>query len=71
MSELCAYHPCKCLAPADELFCSDICAMLGARLVNEVHVSSDLPLEPDHEVIPRCACGHDGCGDGAVSGGIH
>ena len=71
MPELCAYKPCKCFVPADELFCGDVCAMLGANLVNEVRVSSGLPLAPDHQVVPRCACGHEGCGDTAVSDGIH
>jgi len=52
MPELCAYSPCKCLAPPDELFCSDICAMLGARLVNEVRVSSAVPLKPDSQIVP-------------------
>jgi len=57
--------------PEGEMFCSDICAMLGAALVNQVAVSSPLPLKPDGEIVPRCACGHDGCGDNLVSGEIH
>jgi hypothetical protein len=53
------------------MFCSDVCAMLGATLVNHVAVSSRVPLKPDGSVVPRCACGHDGCGDNLVSGDIH
>lgn len=45
--------------------------MLGASLVNRVEVSISLPLEPDDRVVPRCACGHSGCGDSQVSGGIN
>ncbi len=70
MRELCAYSPCKCHAESDELFCGEVCAMLGAGLVTTVSVSSELPLKSD-AVAPRCACGHDGCGDGAVSAEIH
>jgi len=66
-----AYRPCKCLVTTDEIFCSDICAMLGAQLVSQVNVSSAVPLKPDHEVVPRCACGHEGCGDSLVSGEIN
>jgi hypothetical protein len=29
--ELCAYAPCKCSVDADEMFCGDVCAMLGAH----------------------------------------
>jgi hypothetical protein len=68
---LCAYSPCKCTARAGETFCSDICAMLGAKLVNQVHVSSAVPLTPDDEVVPRCVCGHAGCGDSLRSGWIN
>lgn len=71
MRNLCAYDPCKCLVPADEVFCSEICAMLGAKLVNQVEVSSSAQLKPDHQVVPRCACGHVGCGDSLVSGHIN
>lgn len=70
MSDLCAYSPCKCLVAADDIYCSDICAMLGAQLVSRVKVSSVVPLKPDNGVIPRCACGHDGCGDSLVSGQV-
>jgi hypothetical protein len=28
--ELCVYKPCKCSVHADEIFCGDVCAMLGA-----------------------------------------
>jgi hypothetical protein len=27
MPDLCTYVPCQCLIAADEIFCSDICAM--------------------------------------------
>jgi hypothetical protein len=39
MADLCAYPPCKCLAPDDEIFCGEACAMLGAGLVNQVRTS--------------------------------
>ena len=68
---LCAYAPCQCRVPDGEMFCSDICAMLGAALVNQVAVSSSVPLKPEAEIVPGCACGHDGCGDNLVSGEIH
>jgi len=68
---LCAYAPCKCRVPDGEIFCGDICAMLGAALVNKVTVSSSMPLKPAAEIVPRCACGHDGCGDNLVSDEIH
>ena len=71
ISELCAYVPCKCRVSDGEMFCSEICAMLGAKLVTRVTVSSSLPLKPDAQVVPRCACGHDGCGDNLVSGDLH
>ena len=71
MADLCAYPPCKCLTPAGEMFCGDICAMLGASLVNKVAVTAAVPLQPDDEVIARCACGHDGCGDSLVSGQVN
>ena len=67
MPELCAYGPCQCRVAADEMFCGDVCAMLGASLVRSVSVSSALPLKSDDEVVPRCACGHNGCGDIHVS----
>src|SRR5687768_756196 len=35
MPDPCAYPPCQCLAPNDEIFCGDTCAMLGAGLVNQ------------------------------------
>ena len=71
MTNLCAYDPCKCLIAADEIFCGDICAMLGAGLVNQVGTATAVPLKPDQEVVPRCACGHAGCGDSQISGAIH
>ena len=71
MPELCAYKPCKCLVETEEIFCSEVCAMLGASLVNRVEVSTSLPLEPDERVVARCACGHSGCGDSQVSGRIN
>jgi len=71
MPELCAYKPCKCLVEIDEVFCGEVCAMLGASLVNRVEVSTSLPLEPDDQFVARCACGHDGCGDSQVSGQIN
>jgi hypothetical protein len=71
MSNLCAYKPCKCVAADDEIFCSDICSMLGAQLVGKVKVSSELPLVADHRIVPRCACGHDGCGDSLVSARVN
>jgi hypothetical protein len=71
MPDLCPYPPCKCLVPTGELFCGEICAMLGAGLVNQVATSSAVPLKPDQEVVPRCACGHPGCGDSQVSGDVH
>lgn len=71
MPELCAYPPCKCLAPDDEGYCGEICAMLGAGLVNRVGASTAVPLKPDQDVVVRCACGHPGCGDSLVSGDIH
>ena len=71
MPELCAHKPCKCLVETDEIFCSEVCAMLGASLVNRVDVSTSLPLEPDDRVVARCACGHSGCGDSQVSARIN
>ncbi len=71
MLSLCAYKPCKCLVPAAEEFCGDICSMLGAQLVNRVKVSSELPLKRDDQVVPRCACGHTCCGDGLISGQVN
>lgn len=70
MSDLCAYEPCKCFVPADELFYSDICAILGAKAVNRVSVSPDVPLKRDDKVVPRCVCGHSSCGD-SLSGRIN
>ena len=70
-TELCAYRPCKCLVPADEIFCGEICAMLGASLVRHVEVRTAVPLKEGDEVVPRCACGHGSCGDGLVSGDVH
>jgi len=69
--QLCGYAPCKCSVEDGELFCGDVCAMLGAGLVNQVAVSSAMRFKPDDQVVPRCACGHDGCGDSLVSGEIH
>jgi hypothetical protein len=71
MSKLCVYGPCKCLVPDDEQFCGDVCAMLGAGLVNRVSVSSTLRVKEDAGVTPRCACGHDGCGDSLVSDSLN
>ena len=71
MPDLCAYPPCKCLVPDDERFCGETCAMLGAGLVNQVGAITAVPLKSDDEVVPRCACGHPGCGDGLVSAAIH
>jgi hypothetical protein len=71
MADLCAYPPCKCLAPDDETFCSEVCAMLGAGLVNRVDASTAIPLKPDDDVVVRCACGHSGCGDSLVSGSVN
>jgi hypothetical protein len=45
--------------------------MLGAKLVNRINVSSAVPLKPDDQVVPRCVCGHVGCGDSRVSGQIN
>jgi hypothetical protein len=67
MRELCAYGPCKCLVDGTEIFCGDVCAMLGASLVRNVQVVTAVPLKSDDEVVPRCACGHVGCGDNLVS----
>jgi hypothetical protein len=55
----------------DETFCSDICAMLGAKLIDQVRVSSSGTIRLDDEVVPRCVCGHAGCGDSLVSGHIN
>ena len=71
MSELCAYPPCKCLAPDRESFCSEVCAMLGAGLVGQVRASTAVPLKRDDEVVVRCACGHSGCGDSLVTGAVN
>jgi len=71
MPDLCAYAPCKCFAPDDEIFCSEACAMLGAGLVNRVNTSTAVPLNPDEDVVVRCACGHPGCGDSLVSDSIN
>jgi hypothetical protein len=43
MPELCAYEPCKCSVDADEMFCGDVCAMLGASLV-----PNSPPNDDDH-----------------------
>ena len=71
MPELCAYAPCKCFAPVGEIFCSEVCAMLGAGLVNRVSTSTAVPLSSDDDVVVRCACGHTGCGDSLVSESIN
>ncbi len=71
MPDLCAYRPCRCMVETNEIFCSDVCAMLGAGLVNAVKISSTLPLAPDARVTPRCACAHEGCGDSLISGSIN
>jgi hypothetical protein len=41
--------------------------MLDAGLVNRVATSFAVPLKPDQDVVPRCACGHPGCGDSQVA----
>ena len=71
MPELCAYPPCKCVAPDNEMFCGEVCAMLGAGLVTRVRAETAVPLKADDGVVPRCACGHDGCGDSLVSGQVN
>ena len=71
MPELCAYGPCKCSVADGEMFCGEICLMLGAHLVRHVDVVSAVPLKDDADVVPRCACGHEGCGDSVVSGRIN
>lgn len=71
MPELCAHKPCKCLVAEGEMFCGDVCAMLGAQTINQVRVSTRLPLQPDARVVPRCACGHSGCGDSLVTDGVN
>ena len=71
MSELCAYKPCKCLVTGGEMFCGEVCAMLGAQAVNQVKVTTGLPLQPDQLVVPRCACGHTGCGDSQVTNQVN
>ena len=68
MPNLCAISPA---IEDGELFCGEVCAMLGASVVNEAKVSARVPLEPDAPVVPRCACGHTGCGDSQVSGQIN
>jgi hypothetical protein len=67
MPDLCAYPPCKCLVAEDDIFCGDVCAMLAGGSVNHVRASTAVPLKSDDAVVPRCACGHEGCGDGLVS----
>ncbi len=71
MSNLCAYTPGKCIVPAAEAFCGDICSMLGAQLVNRVKMSSELPLKRDAQVVPSWACGHEFCGDSLISGHVN
>lgn len=71
MPELCAYGPCKCIVPDGEMFCGEICVMLGAQLVRNVTVVSAVPLKDEGDIVPRCPCGHDGCGDSLVSGRIN
>ena len=71
LPQLCAYAPCKCSVQDGELFCGEVCAMLGASLVNRVGISSAVPLKPEEQIVPRCACGHDGCGDSLVSAEVH
>lgn len=63
MPERCAHPPCKCLASSDDVYCSDICAMLGGKLVDRVKVSSDVALKPDDQVEVRCPCGHTACAE--------
>ena len=70
MPNLCAYPPCKCLIEGDEMFCSDVCALLGARVVNKIRATTAVPLKDDEDVVPRCGCGHAGCGDTLVSGTV-
>ena len=45
--------------------------MLGAGLINKVLATTAVPLKSDDEIVPRCACGHPGCGDGPVSAEVH
>jgi hypothetical protein len=71
MAELCAHKPCKCLIPEGEMFCGEVCAMLGASVVNRVGVSTVVPLKSDDEVVSRCPCGHEGCGDSLVSESVN
>ena len=71
MADLCAYQPCKCRVDASDMFCGEVCAMLGAQTVNRVRVAAEMALRPDDQVVPRCACGHDGCGDSLVSGRVN
>jgi hypothetical protein len=71
MPNLCAYPPCICMVPDNETFCGEVFAMLGAGLVNRVRAETAVPLQADDEVVPRCACGHEGCGDTLVSGQVN
>ena len=44
MNQLCAYPPCKCLVPVDDLYCDDVCAMLAGNVVRTVNVSTDVQV---------------------------
>ena len=63
--------PCQCLVADEDMFCGDICSMLVGKIIGNVRVSSELPEDIESDIVPRCACGHDGCGDGNVSGEVH
>lgn len=71
MRELCAYGPCRCVVAEDDMFCDDVCAMLGAGLVNTVRIDVDPLLEEPPATEPRCACGHSGCGETPASAEVH
>jgi hypothetical protein len=71
MPDLCAYPPCKCMAPDNEMFYGEVCGMLGAGLVTRVRAETAVPLQANGDVVPRCACGHEGCGDSLVSGRVN
>jgi hypothetical protein len=46
--------------------------MLAGNLVRAiVNVSADVEEDIKGDVIPQCACGHQGCGDSAVSAHTH
>ena len=45
--------------------------MLASGSVTRTRATTAVPLQPDDAVVPRCACGHDGCGDSLVSGQVN